>query len=194
LTRYHLPNRIVDVAHNLTTVEADLMLKTPPLNRRSAFLIASLILLLLVSACVWREDAIDFQVTLYNGDGFQLSKQAGDSATVVNFWYPSCPPCREEMPQFQQAWQELRDEDVRFLGLFVPMGFDSEQDARDFIDELGLTFDFATDRQALIAQSYQVEYFPTTYFIDRNGKVFKVEISNLDTATITSIVNDMVGG
>jgi peroxiredoxin len=170
------------------------MLKTPLIHRRSVLLAASLVLLLLVSACVRREDAIDFQVTLYNGDAFQLSQQAGEGATVVNFWYPSCPPCREEMPHFQQAWQELQDEDVRFLGLFVPMGFDSEQDAREFIAELGLTFDFATDKQALIAQNYQVEYFPTTYFIDREGKVFKREISNLDTATITSTVNEMLGG
>lgn len=171
------------------------MLKIPLVRRRSVLLLAvPLIILLVVSGCTRREDAIDFQVTLYNGDSFQLSQQVGDSATVVNFWYPSCPPCREEMPQFQQAWRELQDEDVRFLGLFVPMGFDSEQDAKDFIADLGLTFDFATDKQALIAQSYQVEYFPTTYFIDREGKVFKMEISNLDTATITSIVNDMVGG
>jgi cytochrome c-type biogenesis protein len=161
--------------------------------RRYVFLTASLVLLL-ASACAQREDAIDFQVTLYNGETFQLAQQAGRSATVVNFWYPSCPPCREEMPHFEEAWQDLQHKDVRFLGLFVPMGFDSEQDARDFIAELGLTFDFATDRQALIAQSYQVEFFPTTYFIDKDGKVFKMQISNLDTATITSIVNDMEGG
>ena len=170
------------------------MLKISLAQRRTLLLVASFIILLLVSACARREDAIDFQVTLYNGDSFQLSQQAGRSATIVNFWYPSCPPCREEMPHFEEAWQNLQHKDVRFLGLFVPMGFDSEQDARDFIAELGLTFDFATDQQALIAQSYQVEYFPTTYFIDKQGKVFKMQISNLDTATITSIVNDMAGG
>ena len=49
-----------------------------------------------------------------------------------------------------------------------------------------------SDKQALIAQSYQVEYFPTTYFIGRDGKVFKMETSNLDTATIASIVSNMV--
>ena len=55
---------------------------------------------------------------------------------VLNFWYPSCPPCREEMPAFEAAWQELKDGPVRFLGLYVPQGFDSEQNARDFVDEL----------------------------------------------------------
>ncbi|MDA1217926.1 MAG: TlpA disulfide reductase family protein [Chloroflexi bacterium] len=153
--------------------------------------ILALLLMLLVTACTRLEPATDFQVTLFDGDDFQLADQVGRSAVVVNFWYPSCPPCREEMPQFEAAWQQYQGDGVRFLGLFVPMGFDSEQDARDFVDEFGLTFDFATDTQALIAQSYQIEYFPTTYFIDAKGKVFKMEISNLDLETISSIVADM---
>lgn len=154
----------------------------------------SLLLILLSTACASLEPATDFQVTLFNGDEFKLSDQVGQSAMVVNFWYPSCPPCREEMPHFEAAWQQYQGDGVRFLGLFVPMGFDSEQDARDFVDEFGLTFEFATDQQALIAQSYQIEYFPTTYFIDANGKVSKMEISNLDLDTITSIVDDMDRG
>jgi peroxiredoxin len=151
-------------------------------------------LTLLVTACARLEPATDFQVSLFDGAEFQLSEQAGRSAVVVNFWYPSCPPCREEMPEFEKAWREYQGEGVRFLGLFVPMGFDSEQDARNFVDELGLTFDFATDRGASIAQAYQVEYFPTTYFIDARGRVSRMEISNLDQETISSIIADMDRG
>ena len=98
------------------------------------------------------------------------------------------------MPQFQQAWQDLQGDGVRFLGLFVPQGLDTEQNARDFVRELGLTFDFATDLKAQVAQAYQVKYFPTTYFIDERGKVFKMEISNLDRATIVSTVGSMPRG
>jgi peroxiredoxin len=185
---------MVEAQITLWLGNAGLMIKTKLCRRRSVLLTALFIWLFLLSACAGREEAIDFQVTLYNGEEFQLSQQVGEGVTVVNFWYPSCPPCRAEMPEFQKAWQKFQHEDVKFLGLFVPMGFDSERDARDFIDELGLTFDFATDKQASIARSYQVKYFPTTYFIDREGRVFKMEISNLDTATITSIINDIVEG
>ena len=150
--------------------------------------------MLLSIACTKLEPAVDFQVTLFNGEDFTLSEQVGQSVTVVNFWYPSCPPCRAEMPHFEAAWQQYQGENVRFLGLFVPMGFDSEQDARDFIDELGLTFDFATDHQAQIARSYQIEFFPTTYFIDVNGKVSRMEISNLDQDTIASIISELDRG
>ena len=159
-----------------------------------AVAILSLVLMLVSIACTRLEPAADFQVTLFNGEEFTLSEQVGRSATVVNFWYPSCPPCREEMPQFEAAWREYQGDGVRFLGLFVPTGFDSEQDARDFVDELGLTFDFATDHQALIAQSYQIEFFPTTYFIDINGKVSRMVISNLDQDTIAGIIAELDRG
>ena len=98
------------------------------------------------------------------------------------------------MPSFEEAWQQLQDEDVRFLGLFVPQGFDSEQDARDFVQELGLTYDFATDKGADITRAYRIAYFPATVFIDKAGRIFKTEISVLDADKITSIVRDMSQG
>ena len=138
--------------------------------------------------------AADFQVTLFDGSGFRLSDQIGKNAVVVNFWYPSCPPCREEMPAFQEAWQRVQGQDVRFLGVFVPQGFDSEQDARDFVAETGLTYDFATDRMAAIALEYRLEFFPKTYFIDKSGRVFREMISALDADEISDLVHDMGQG
>ena len=137
-------------------------------------LLAPLFLLLMLAGCVWGESAADFQVTLFDGgDQLRLSEQVRETALVVNFWYPSCPPCREEMPNFEEAWQEFEGQGVRFLGLFVPQGFDTEEDARTFVSDLGLTFDFATDTGAEISRAYGLQYFPTTYFIDKGGRVFR---------------------
>ena len=150
------------------------------------------IVLFTVAACGWSAQAArDFEVTQFDGARFRLSEQIGTHAVVLNFWYPSCPPCREEMPAFQQAWEDLQGEPVRFLGLFVPQGFDSEQDARDFADELGLTFSFATDRLAKIADAYQLEAFPTTYFIDTDGKIAATHISRMKADEITRLVRGL---
>ena len=156
--------------------------------------LALMIVLLLVSCGAKLEQAEDFQVTLFDGGSFQLSDQAGETAMVLNFWYPTCPPCRAEMPAFERAWKELQGEDVRFLGLFVPQGLDTEQDARDFVDELGLTYDFATDTGAQVAQSYEILYFPTTVFVDRKGRVFRFEIAAMDEEKLISLVRQMTQG
>lgn len=168
-----------------------------PAGRAPALLLMLLLLpaalLVTASACAPGEPAADFAVTLFNGDEFRLSEQRG-RAVVVNFWYPSCPPCREEMPALQQVWQQYQGRQVRVLGLFVPQGFDTEADARHFVDELGLTFDFATDTRARVAQEYAVQYFPTTYFIDQAGRVHLMEIARLDAARLSAILDELVGG
>lgn len=82
------------------------------------------------------------------------------------------------------------EEDITFLGLFVPQGFDTEQDAMDFVEELGLTYDFATDTGAQITRDYGIAYFPTTIFIDQKGRLVRTEISTLDTEKLTEIVHD----
>ncbi len=174
------------------------MLISTPQLQPFFLLLTSQATLLILLGCNRLAAAPDFRVTRFDGGNFQLSELTGQEAAVVNFWYPSCPPCREEMPHFEEVWQEMQGQesqgkDVRFLGLFVPQGFDTEQDARDFVAELGLTFDFATDLQARIAQAYEVEYFPTTYFIDKNGRVFQQEISNLDRERLTDIIYQMTG-
>ena len=143
-------------------------------------------------ACSTGEPAADFALTTFDREEFRLSEQRG-KVVVVNFWYPSCPPCRDEMPAFQEAWEQYEGRNVRFIGLFVPQGFDTEVEARQFVDELGLTFTFATDVRARVAQEYAVVYFPTTYFIDQGGRVHLMEISRMDVDRLTEILDDLLG-
>ena len=152
-----------------------------------------MLVLAFLAACGGSEakPAPDFSVTRFDGTEFRLADLVGEKAVVVNFWYPSCPPCRAEMPAFEKAWHEVRDEGVEFLGIFVPQGFDSEQDARDFVDELGLTYGFATDLGAWIARSYKLIAFPTTFFIDQSGSIFETKVSALDEDQIVRTVRRM---
>ena len=155
--------------------------------------VVALAILLLggASGCATGPAAADFTLTTFAGERFRLSEQRGN-VVVINFWYPSCPPCRDEMPAFQEVWEERRGRNVRFIGLFVPQGFDTEVEARQFVDELGLTFDFATDARAMVAQEYAVQFFPTTYFIDRTGQVHVMEISRMDYDRLTDILDDLL--
>ncbi len=75
-----------------------------------------------------------------------------------------------------------------FLGLFVPRGFDSEQDAREFINDLGLTYSFGTDLGGRVAEQFQVEVFPTTVFIDKSGRIVDKQISALDEEKIVGLI------
>ena len=162
--------------------------------RQLTFISLGLLLMLLLAMACSGERAQDFEVQLFDGGKFRLSQEYADRVVVINFWYPSCAPCREEMPEFQQAWEELDGEDVRFLGMFVPRGFDNESTAREFVDELALTFDFATDHGETIASAYGIEFYPTTWFVDQNGRVGETFVSAMDSEQITSIVRELIDG
>ena len=158
------------------------------------FLPLGLLLVLLFAMACGGERAQDFEVRLFDGERLRLSEEYADNVVVINFWYPSCAPCREEMPEFQESWEELKGEPVRFLGLFVPRGFDNEATAREFVEEFDLTFDFATDHEESIASAYGIEFYPTTWFVDQNGRVTEKFVSTLDAERITRTVRDMLDG
>ena len=167
--------------------------RLPSLLRCNPLRITALLAVLIaLAACSNGQPAADFVLTTFQGEKFRLSEQRGN-AVVINFWYPSCPPCRDEMPAFQEVWEEYQGRNVRFIGLFVPQGFDTEVEARQFVDEFGLTFDFATDVRAQVAQEYAVQFFPTTYFIDQAGRVHLMEISRMDVDRLTDILEELVG-
>ena len=162
--------------------------------RNSMVLVASLASLVLLVACGESgERARDFEVVQFSGETFRLSQETESQVVVVNFWYPSCPPCRAEMPAIEAAWQELKDEPVRILGLYVPQGFDSEEDARDFVNELGLTFSLATDRLARIAEAYDFDAFPKTYYIDMERNIVATNLGILETGEIVRQVRALIG-
>lgn len=162
--------------------------------KQALLVVALLIAALIVSCGDGTKRAEDFQLVLFDGSSFRLSDLIGEKAVVLNFWYPTCPPCRAEMPDFEKAWQEVQGEPVQFLGIFVPQGLDNEEDARNFIAELGLTYDFATDTRARIARTYGVMYFPTTLIIDKQGRLVKTVISTLDAEGIVGILRDLESG
>ena len=109
--------------------------------------------------------APDFDVTLFDGGQMRLSDLAGQ-VVVLNFWASWCPPCRDEMPSFEQAWLAARDDGVVFVGLATG---DIEADARAFADHVGVTYPLGLDLDGAVADRYLIRVMPTTYFIDRDG-------------------------
>jgi peroxiredoxin len=123
-------------------------------------------------APVTGEPAPDFALATLNGEMVRLSGLRG-TPVVLNFWATWCGPCRREMPDLQESYAAAN-------GAFVVLAVNSEGTAtdlaarlaRDFRDELGLTFPILLDSPATdVFNQYRLRGLPDTFFIDRDGVI-----------------------
>ena len=114
--------------------------------------------------------APDFAVVDATGNEVTLSSLFG-KPIVLNFWASWCPPCKSEMPDFNEVYKELGDE-VTFVMVDMTDGMrETQEQASAFIEEQGFSFPVYYDINQEAANSYRVYSLPTTYFIDKNGTV-----------------------
>lgn len=118
--------------------------------------------------------APDFTLELLEGGEITLSDLRG-KPVIINFWATWCGPCREEMPAIEKIYRDYRDLGLVVIGLNLTSQ-DTEQAVTAFIQEFGLTFPIALDRNASVSRRYQLKGLPTTYFIDSQGVIQSVVV------------------
>ncbi len=112
--------------------------------------------------------------TLPDGENQPIS--LGDfegSILILNFWASWCPPCRAEMPAFQEVYDSHKGEGLIIVGINTTYQDDAET-ARQFVFERGVKFPVLYDFDNSASRDYQIQALPTTFFIDRRGTIRKV--------------------
>ncbi len=112
--------------------------------------------------------APDFTVQDMQGNDIKLSDYLG-RPVVINFWASWCPPCKVEMPHFEQVYQQMGD-DVVFMMIDLVDGVrETKERATEYVQGEGFTFPVYFDADGGASVPYGVMSIPTTYFIDAEG-------------------------
>ena len=123
----------------------------------------------------------DFVITVYQGEVILGGQEVTFSSlfaegkpVVLNFWAGLCPPCRAEMPDLQETYDEYGDK-VLLFGLDVGpfMGLGSREDGQELLNELRVTYPAGTTFERSVTRSYEIRGMPTTFFIKPNGEVLR---------------------
>lgn len=123
------------------------------------------------------EKAPDFTAVSTTGVIVSLSDYKGQPVWI-NFWGSWCPPCRAEMPDIQQAYEQLGPEGLTLLA--VSLG-DEPSEAADFAAKNGVTFTVLLDPdRTLTSAAYPIYNFPTHIFVDADGIVRNIVLSEMD--------------
>lgn len=86
---------------------------------------------------------------------------------VINFWASWCVPCRKEAPELARFDRELRGR-AQLVGVDFQ---DAKQDALAFVREFGWRFPNLRDPQGKLGVRYGLVGLPTTYLLDRKGRI-----------------------
>ena len=136
--------------------------------------------------------APEVELEQLDGSPVRLSELRG-RVVVLNVWASWCPPCRAEMPALQALHERRAADGVVVLGVNSTVQ-DTEQAARDFALDYGLTFPIGLDRDGQATRLYRVRALPTTFFIDREGTIRRVVVGGpLDASVLETTVLDLLG-
>ncbi len=147
--------------------------------RATSIILAVAALGLIISGCtgnsqptgaVTGQPAPDFE--LQNLDGELIALDELNGPVFLNFWSTGCPPCVEEMPLLQQAYENNQANGLMIVAVNVG---ESAATVRGFVEdvkkETGVTLDLPIllDSNISVARKYGIQFFPTTFLIDQDG-------------------------
>lgn len=127
--------------------------------------------------------APDFTVYDSNGNAVKLSDYFG-KPIVLNFWASWCPPCKMEMPDFNEMYKEKGTEYQFIMVNLTDNSRETVETAKAFIESTGYEFPVFFDKDVDAAYKYNTYSIPVTYFIDKDGNMAAYAQGAIDKETL----------
>ena len=135
--------------------------------------------------------ASDFTLSTLDGVELSLSQFRGQPV-LINFWASWCLPCREEMPELVQSYEDHKAEGFMTLGVNLTYS-DTVPDAQAFASEFNVTFPVLLDKDGTVAEKlYQIPGVPTSIFINRDGTIERIQVGVMTNKQIKQYVAEIV--
>ena len=113
-----------------------------------------------------------------DGEPFRLSDLQG-RPVVLNFWGPSCVPCRDEFPLLEEKEAQFAADGLAIVGVLTD---DPPAPAVDFVAEYGATWPTVVVPDKAAKSAYRVVGRPQTYFVDAAGVIRSIQVGELTDA------------
>ena len=120
------------------------------------------------------------------GDKISTDSLRG-KVVMVNFWATSCTTCVKEMPHMVETYEKYKAQGMEFVA--VAMQYDPPNYVLNFTETRKLPFTVAIDSAGDIARQFgDVTLTPTTFLIDKNGKIIKRYVGEPDFPALHKLI------
>ncbi len=166
------------------------MIRFSPSFKRRLLLSGAAAGALALAGCGGREAAPDSHFVLLDGRTVRTQDFQG-KVTLVNFWATTCVSCVKEMPSIVATYHKYREQG--FDTVAVAMSYDPPQWVSNFAQTRQLPFHVALDNTGEIAQAWgDVRLTPTTYIVDRQGRIVKRYVGEPDFAALHQLLEQLL--
>lgn len=140
----------------------------------------------------------NMQTTDINGNKVNSSDFSKNKLTLVNVWNTGCTPCVDEIPILDKLNTEYKDKGVSIKGLLLESeaGLTDQQKstAKEIINKSKSTYQQLTASKELFESDVfkDIDSFPTTFFVDKNGNIVDVISGSNDYEGWKSQIEDVL--
>ncbi len=128
--------------------------------------------------------APDFSIADLQGNTLTLSGYEG-KVLFINFWATWCPPCRKEIPDFIEAYKELKAEGLEILGVSVDQT--TAGALLEWVRKTGINYPIALATPEIVQAYEPGEYIPATIVVDRKGVIRYRQSELMDKDTLVEL-------
>ena len=138
------------------------------------------------------QEAPDFALPLTDGSEAKLSELLKDKEVIVlNIFASWCGPCEKEFPDMEKTYQKYKDK-MEIVAVSGDLVLDEMEDMVKYKEEHNLSFPIGMKNESI--DSLKIGGFPTTYIIDRNGRiVFSQSSAFLHEGDFEKVVTSLMG-
>jgi cytochrome c-type biogenesis protein len=133
------------------------------------------------------EPAPDVELKTIDGKPVKVSDLRGQ-VVLLNFWATWCVPCRSEIPSLSAMQRDLGGRGFKVLGVTT---YDSAELVRDYQKDVRQDYTVATGDDS-VANKYAVGTLPTTFIIDRQGRVRHRVIGERSRAQFEALITPLL--
>lgn len=111
--------------------------------------------------------------------------------TVVNVWGSWCGPCVQEIPELQKLSENMKDKNVNVIGIAQDAG-SNFQAVKEVLDKSKVTYQNIIPSGPTEDFVMSLQAFPTTFFVDSQGKIVYAIQGSKNLEGFTQIVDDLL--
>ncbi len=131
------------------------------------------------------------KITLEYADNILSSKDLNGKVVLINFFATWCPPCKEEIPIFNQLVKKYPN-DFRVVSVLFQDPINMS-DLKKFMDDYKMTFDVTVgDDNAKLAKAFNnIQKIPESFLFTKDGVMIEKFLGAVDEEALDYLIDKL---